>query len=75
MSLPLLTVSLAAGIVRQRERGGSFDALEAVTLATWVVYAAFIASRPSGRRAAFLAIGGFALVIVARLVLAGSHFA
>ena len=75
VSLPLLTIGLAAGIVRQRERGGSVDALEAVTLATWVVYAVFLGLRPSGRRAAYLAIGGFALVILARLVLAGSHFA
>ena len=36
--------------------------------------AAFVALRPTGRRAAYLALGGFALVIVARLALAGSHF-
>ena len=75
VSLPLLTLGLIAGIVRQRERGGSFDALEAVTLATWLVYGAFVALRPQGRRAAYFALGGFALVIVARLALAGTHFA
>jgi len=74
VSLPLLTFGLAAGIVRQRERGGSIDALEAVTLLTWLVYGGFLALRPGGRRAAYLALGGFALVIVARLALAGSHF-
>jgi ABC-type uncharacterized transport system permease subunit len=74
VSLPLLTLGLAAGIIRQRERGGSLDALEAVTLVTWLVYGGFLALRPTGRRAAYLALGGFALVIVARLVLAGSHF-
>jgi ABC-type uncharacterized transport system permease subunit len=74
VSLPLLTIGLAAGIVRQRERGGSFDALEAVTLVTWLVYGGFLALRPTGRRAAYLALGGFVLVIVARLALAGSHF-
>jgi len=74
VSLPLLTLGLAAGIVRQRERGGGVDALEAVTLATWLVYGGFLALRPTGRRAAYLALGGFALVIVARLALAGSHF-
>jgi ABC-type uncharacterized transport system permease subunit len=74
VSLPLLTLGLAAGIVRQRERGGSFDALEAVTLLTWLVYGGFLVSRPVGRRAAYLALGGFALVIVVRLALAGSHF-
>jgi ABC-type uncharacterized transport system permease subunit len=74
VSLPLLTLGLAAGVIRQRERGGSLDALEVATLVTWLVYACFLALRPTGRRAAYLALGGFALVIVARLVLAGSHF-
>jgi hypothetical protein len=71
----LLTLGLAAGIVRLRERGDSFDALEVVTLVTWSMYGAFVVARPAGRRAAYLALGGFALVIVARLALAGSHFA
>jgi len=75
VSLPLLTLGLAAGAVRQRERGGAFDALEAVTILTWLVYGSFLALRPTGRRAAYLALGGFALVIVARLALSGSHFA
>jgi ABC-type uncharacterized transport system permease subunit len=75
VALPLLTLGLVAGIVRQRERGGSFDALEAVTILTWLVYGAFLVLRPTGRRAAYFALGGFALVIVARLALSGSHFA
>jgi hypothetical protein len=33
----------------------------------------FIGLHPTGRRAAYLALGGFALVIVARLALAVSH--
>ena len=74
VSLPLLTLGLAAGVIRQRRDGGSLDALEVVTLLTWLVYSAFLVSRPSGRRAAYLALGGFALVIVVRLALAGSHF-
>ncbi len=74
VSLPLLTLGLAAGIVRSREDHAGFDALEAVTLLTWLVYGGFLALRPTGRRAAYLALGGFALVIVARLALAGSHF-
>jgi ABC-type uncharacterized transport system permease subunit len=74
VSLPLLTLGLAAGVVRQRRDGGSLDALEAVTLLTWLVYSAFLISRPSGRRSAYLALGGFVLVIVVRLALAGSHF-
>ncbi len=75
VSLTLLTIGLAAGLVRARDDGGRFDALEAVTILTWVVYGTFVVTRPGGRRAAYLALGGFALVILARLVLAGSHFA
>jgi ABC-type uncharacterized transport system permease subunit len=71
----LLTLGLAGGIVRQRQDGGGVDALEVLTLAAWLVYGAFLAARPTGRRAAYLALGGFALVIVARLALAGGHFA
>jgi ABC-type uncharacterized transport system permease subunit len=74
VSLPLLTVALVIGIVRQERDGSSFDALEAVTLLTWLVYGAFLTLRPTGRRAAFFALGGFVLVIVARLALAGNHF-
>jgi ABC-type uncharacterized transport system permease subunit len=74
VSVPLLTLGLGAGIVRLRQDRAGFDALEAVTLLTWLVYGGFVAVRPTGRRAAFLALGGFALVIVARLALAGSHF-
>jgi ABC-type uncharacterized transport system permease subunit len=75
VSVPLLTLGLATGIVRLRRDGGGFDALMGVTLITWLVYGAFLVSRPGGRRAAYLALAGFALVIAARLALAGSHFA
>ena len=75
VSLPLLTLGVVAGIVRSRQDRAGFDALEAVTLLTWAVYAVFIGLHPTGRRAAYLALGGFALVIVARLALAGGHFA
>jgi len=75
VSLPLLTLGLAAGIVRLREDHAGVDALEALTLLTWLVYGGFVVARPAGRRAAYLALGGFVLVIVARLALAGSHFA
>jgi ABC-type uncharacterized transport system permease subunit len=74
-SLPLLTIGLAIGIVRQQRDGGRVDALEAATALAWIVYSAVVITRPAGRRAAYLALGGFALVIVARLVLSGSHFA
>jgi ABC-type uncharacterized transport system permease subunit len=75
VSLPLLTLGLIAGIVRLREDRGSVDALEALTVLTWLVYGGFVVARPTGNRAAYLALGGFVLVIVARLALAGSHFA
>jgi ABC-type uncharacterized transport system permease subunit len=74
VSLPLLTLGLVAGIVRLREDGGSVDALEALTVLTWLLYGGFVVARPTGNRAAIVAVGGFVLVIVARLALAGSHF-
>jgi ABC-type uncharacterized transport system permease subunit len=75
VSLPLLTLGLVAGIVRLRQEHHAFDALEVVTLGTWLVYGGFLALRPHGRSAAYLALGGFALVVVARLVLSAGHFA
>jgi ABC-type uncharacterized transport system permease subunit len=75
VSLPLLTLGLAIGIARQQRDGGSFDALEAVTLLAWLLYGGLVLTRPHGRHAALIALGGFALVIVARLALAGGHFA
>jgi ABC-type uncharacterized transport system permease subunit len=75
VSLPLLTLGLAAGFVRLRQEGEGFDALDALAVGTWLVYGSFVATRPTGRRAAYLALGGFALVAVARLALARSHFA
>ena len=75
VSLPLLTLGLAAGIVRLRQEGDGRDALDVLALGTWLVYGSFVATRPSGRRAAYLALGGFVLVAVARLALARSHFA
>jgi ABC-type uncharacterized transport system permease subunit len=74
-SVPLLTLGLAIGIVRQHQRGGSIDALEGVTVVTWLVYGGFLAARPRGHRAAVVAVAGFVLVIVARVALARSHFA
>jgi ABC-type uncharacterized transport system permease subunit len=76
--LPALTVGLAAGFVRLRREGGGFDALMAVTLVTWAVYAIFLVLRYErgwrGRRAAYVALAGFALVIVVRLGLPLTHF-
>jgi len=74
VSLPLLTLGLLVGVLRLRRDHAGIDALEAATLVTWLVYGGFVALRPTGRRAAYLALGGFALVVLARLVLSAGHF-
>ena len=77
VSVPALTLGLAVGLARLVSRGDRVDALVVATAVTWVVWTAYLAVRAvgwSGRRAAYLALAGFALVIVARVALAGSHF-
>ena len=78
-ALPALTVGIVAGLVRLRDEGARFDAVMALTLLTWLVYAAFLVLRYKvgwrGRRAAYVALAGFALVIVVRLGLQVTHFA
>ena len=74
VSLPLLTVGLVVGFVRLREDGRGVDSLMAATAAAWLVYAAILGLRTTGRRTARLALLGFAIVILARVVLSGSHF-
>src|ERR671930_608439 len=63
VALPALTPGIAVGLARLRDRGGGFDALMAVTLLTWAVYACYLALRQlagwRGRRAAYLVIAGF----------------
>src|SRR3954469_2807914 len=77
-SLPSLTLGLAVGIVRLLGDGERVDALVAATAVTWLVWAAYIVLRAtrglSGRRAAYVALAGFALVIVVRLALPATHF-
>ena len=78
VALPALTVGIVAGLLRLSERGGGFDVVMAVTLVTWVVYAVFLLLRYElgwrGRRAAYVALLGFLLVIVVRLGLPLAHF-
>jgi ABC-type transport system involved in cytochrome c biogenesis permease subunit len=78
VALPALTLGIAVGIARLRERGGSIDALMIVTLATWFVYGIYAALRLGaglrGRRAAYLLLAGFVLVAVVRLALPVTHF-
>jgi ABC-type uncharacterized transport system permease subunit len=79
VSLPALASGIGLGLVRLRESGGRFDALMAASLLTIAVYAAYLVLRLEGgwrgRRAAYLALAGFALVIVVRLALPLAHFA
>jgi ABC-type uncharacterized transport system permease subunit len=79
IALPALTLGIAVGVARLRDRGGGFDALMAVTLLTWGVYCAYLALRHlagwRGRRAAYLLLAGVALVAIVRLALPVTHFA
>jgi ABC-type uncharacterized transport system permease subunit len=79
VALPALTLGIVAGLVRLASHGGKVDALMVVTFVTWAVYGAFLFLRLEaglhGRRAAYLALAGFALVIAVRLGLPTSHFA
>jgi ABC-type uncharacterized transport system permease subunit len=77
-ALPALTVGIVAGLLRLRSEGGGVDALMAVTLLTWLVYGVYLVARYEagwrGGRAAYLALAGFALVVVVRLGLPLTHF-
>ena len=78
VALPALTLGIAVGIARLRDRGGGFDALMAVTLLTWAVYGSYLALRffagLRGRRAAYVLLAGFVLVAIVRLALPVTHF-
>jgi ABC-type transport system involved in cytochrome c biogenesis permease subunit len=78
VALPALTLGIAVGAVRLASDRARFDALIVATLATWVVYGAYVLLRQAagwhGRRAAYLALFGFALVVVVRLALPATHF-
>ena len=78
VALPALTLGIAVGVARLHNRGGGFDALMAVTVLAWTVYAAYLALRRlagwRGRRAAYLVLAGFVLVAIVRLALPVTHF-
>jgi ABC-type uncharacterized transport system permease subunit len=78
LALPLLTLGIAAGLVRFVSDRGAVDALMVVTLATWAIYAAFLALRRApgwrGRRAAYLATVGVMPVLAVHFGLALTHF-
>jgi ABC-type uncharacterized transport system permease subunit len=71
VSLPLLTLGAGIGLGRLGADGARFDAVMVFTLAAWVIYGAFLVLRYEagwrGRRTAYLALAGFALVIAIRL--------
>jgi ABC-type uncharacterized transport system permease subunit len=77
-SLPALTLGLAVGIARLLADGERVDAVIAATIVMWLVWAAYLVLRATrglgGRRAAYVALAGFALVIVVRLALPATHF-
>jgi ABC-type uncharacterized transport system permease subunit len=78
VSLPALTLGIGVGVARLIDRGDGVDALVVATLVTWVVWCAYVVARLrgfSGRRAAYVALAGFVLVILVRLALPVSHFA
>jgi ABC-type uncharacterized transport system permease subunit len=78
ISLPLLTLGIAAGMERLVRDGGSLDALMGVTLAAWAVYGAFVVLRWGagwrGRRGAYVAIAGFVFVLAVHFGLPATHF-
>jgi ABC-type uncharacterized transport system permease subunit len=73
VALPALTLGIGVGFARLQSEGGAFDATMGVTLLTWVVYASFLVLRYEagwrGRRTAYVALAGFALVVLVRLAL------
>ena len=77
-SVPLLTLGIAVGLGRLLSRGNGMDAVIATTVVTWVVWCSYLGLRFfagwAGRRAAYLALAGFVLVVVVRVVIPESHF-
>jgi ABC-type uncharacterized transport system permease subunit len=79
VSLASLAAGAALGVVRLSDSGGGVDAVMAVTGLTVAVYTAYLVLRLEagwhGRRSAYVALFGFALVVVVRLALPLTHFA
>lgn len=77
VALPVLTVGMAAGFARVRG-GSDLDPLIWLTVLTWAVYGGYLGLRLGagwrGKRAAYLALVGFGLVISLRLGLPEAHF-
>jgi len=83
LGFPFLTTGLLLGVIWAGVAWGSvftFDPLAALSYVAWAVYAATLAGRAvggwHGRRAAYLAIAGFAALVLtlgAGLVFPGKH--
>jgi len=76
LAVPALTLGLAVGLARLVVEGGGFDALMAVALTIWAAYVGFLLLRFEagwrGKRTAYLALAGLALVVAALVPV--SHF-
>lgn len=73
VALPVLTVGIVAGLLRLSDIDKDIDALMGVTLGAWVLYAGFLLLHElglRGRRSAWIALGGFVLVVIALLPVA-----
>jgi ABC-type uncharacterized transport system permease subunit len=74
----VLTLGMAAGFARLRH-GSDLDPLIVLTVLTWAVYGAFLVLRFGigwrGRRAAYMALIGFGLVLALQVSLQTGHFA
>lgn len=71
VSLLALTLGVGIGFGRMGEQGAKVDAVIAATIVAWLVYAAFLVLRYEagwrGRRAAYVAVAGFVIVLAVRL--------
>jgi ABC-type uncharacterized transport system permease subunit len=77
VSVPALTLGIGVGIGRLVINDDRVDALVVATLVTWLVWSVYLVLRLrgfAGRRAAYIALAGFLLVIVVRLALPAAHF-
>lgn len=76
-ALPVLTLGMAAGFARLRH-GSELDPLIGLTVFTWAVYGVFLVLRYAagwrGRKAAYMAIAGFGLLVALQLSLQTGHF-
>ena len=61
-----------------RDQSAKVDAVMLVAIVTWALYAGYLVARFElgwrGRRSAYLALAGFALVVLVRVALPVAHF-